>query len=103
MNYTPGPWEYNKDSRWPNCLMAPNGCPGALSMVRVAHIKYVNAEDAKLLESSPTMHEQLRLVAIELAAWLELPSHLMPAANVHNEIRDRLLAVNAVLKQVEEL
>ena len=51
--YTPGPWEYNTDSRWPNCVIAPRAIPGALGLARVCEAHYLSDADAKLIAAAP--------------------------------------------------
>ena len=74
--HTPGPWEYNKDSRWPQCIVSQHGAPGALSLVRICEVRYLSPENARVIELAPTMAQALRdvlpiLETVETEEWLE--------------------------------
>ena len=69
--HTPGPWEYNTDSRWPNCLIAPKAIPGPLSLSRVCEAHYLSAADAKLIAAAPDLLEALQDCNEQLEIYLQ--------------------------------
>jgi len=56
--WTAGPW-VNDDSRWRGCIVAPKGAPGALSLVRVAEVRYATSEDLAVMTAAPEMASAL--------------------------------------------
>ena len=105
MNYTPGPWDANVGQDQRGWLVGPKADGNDFMIAPVALLSTAfrrepeASANARLIAASPTMCTQLKMASMELARWLEVED--LPVG-LDQELRNRLLAVNAVLKQVEE-
>ena len=90
MKNTPGPWE--KDSRWPNCIVSQKALPGALSLARVAEIHFASEADWNLIQAAPDLLEACKKF---LATWHRagpLGSHQFEKFDVVVQMADAAIA-----------
>ncbi len=68
--HTPGPWSYDKDSRWPNCIMGYESKENAW-IERVCQVRYLNESDARLIATSPDLLTDLIKLRCEAQHFIE--------------------------------